>query len=109
MLQIQSDPLLTSAHFTQKFPMIAVDRQGILTASHSTPVAERDQLILDRARSVLRGYAYSSLRRLDCSVENGVLTVRGVLPSFYLKQVVQEALLSDSSCQVRNLVTVLWP
>ena len=88
--------------------MIAADRQGVLTASHSTPVAQHDQLILERARSVLRGCPYNSFTRLDCSVENGVLTVRGVLPSFYLKQVVQEALLSDSSCQVRNLVTVLW-
>ena len=89
--------------------MIATDRQRTLTASHSSPVAQRDQIILDRARSVLRGCAHSSLKRLDCSVEDGVLTVRGVLPSFYLKQVVQEALLSDSGCQVRNLVTVLWP
>jgi len=58
---------------------------------------------------VLRGCAHSSLKHLECTVENGVLTVRGELPSFYLKQVVQEALLSDSNFQLRNLVTVLWP
>lgn len=40
-----------------------------------------------RARDRLHGSSYPELRRLDCSLAGGVLTVRGRVASFYLKQV----------------------
>lgn len=85
--------------------MIVIER---IPATQSNPIPQHEQAILDRARSALRGCAYGCLKRLECTIEDGVLTVRGVLPSFYLKQVVQETLQSDT-CPVRNLVAVNWP
>jgi len=38
-----------------------------------------------RARAQLQSSSYPELRRLDCTFAEGVLTVRGQLPSFYLK------------------------
>jgi hypothetical protein len=40
-------------------------------------------------RRRLLGSPYWSLRQLDCDVEQGYVVVRGVVPSYYLKQVAQ--------------------
>jgi osmotically-inducible protein OsmY len=49
--------------------------------------------MLDRisksAQGRLRGSSYSALRGLDCIHQDGVLTLRGLLPTYYLKQIAQ--------------------
>lgn len=55
-----------------------------------------------RAQAELEKSAYSAVRRLSCSVQAGVITLHGQVPSFYLKQVAQRALLR----LVEGLVTV---
>ena len=49
------------------------------------------QEIADIARAVLRQSAYAELRELSCDFNGGVLTLRGCVPTYYLKQVAQEA------------------
>ncbi len=39
----------------------------------------------------LRHHPYLTLRRVACEYHNGTLTLRGCLPTYYLKQIAQEA------------------
>ena len=39
----------------------------------------------------LRTNSYSALRTVSCECVNGVVVLRGCLPTYYLKQVAQEA------------------
>jgi hypothetical protein len=48
-------------------------------------------VVEDLARSQLLGKPYHALRRVSCEYRDGILTLRGRLPSYYLKQVAQEA------------------
>jgi hypothetical protein len=43
------------------------------------------------AEALLRGNPYLALRSVSCDCRGGVLVLRGCLPSYYLKQVAQEA------------------
>ena len=45
--------------------------------------------ILDSAESCLRSNSYLALKNVTCDYREGVLTLRGCLPSYYLKQVAQ--------------------
>lgn len=52
----------------------------------------------ERARAMLRSSSYGPVRHVACEVRQRVLVLRGRVPSFYLKQVVQTVvrdLLSD--------------
>ena len=45
--------------------------------------------ISESAQGRLKGSAYFALRDIDCVHQDGVLTLRGHLPSYYLKQMAQ--------------------
>ena len=62
----------------------------MIPVSHAAPSPRSiaDEHAATRARAELRSSSYPELRGLDCSFAAGVLTVRGRLPSFYLKQIV---------------------
>ena len=42
------------------------------------------------AERCLRGNSYLALKNLSCDGREGVLVLRGCLPSYYLKQIAQE-------------------
>ena len=44
----------------------------------------------DVAERCLRGHPYLALKNVSCDWLDGVLVLRGCLPSYYLKQVAQE-------------------
>ena len=46
----------------------------------------------ERAELILRASSYRPLRHLKCEFSQGVLTVAGRLPSYYLKQLAQSLL-----------------
>ncbi|HVX14720.1 MAG TPA: BON domain-containing protein [Pirellulales bacterium] len=46
-----------------------------------------DTAIAHRALERLRASSFVSVRRLTCDVHEGMLTLRGRLPSFYTKQI----------------------
>ena len=57
--------------------------------------------------AVLRSSSYLSLRRLSCEYHEGVLTIRGRVATFYLKQVAQSLLGKLEGVEViNNLVEV---
>jgi len=54
------------------------------------------------AQAELRRSSYFAIRGIDCEYDNGVLTLRGRLPSFFLKQMAQCAV----SPQLRGVAIV---
>ncbi len=51
----------------------------------------RRRAIERAARRELQRSSYLAIRRVECRYRDGVLTLRGRLPSFFLKQVAQTA------------------
>jgi osmotically-inducible protein OsmY len=47
--------------------------------------------VAERAESRLRAHSYLALQNVSCEYREGVLTLRGHLPTYYLKQVAQAA------------------
>lgn len=62
------------------------------------------------AAVILGESAYLPLRTLRCNYENGKLTLRGEVPTFYLKQLAQ-SVIRDIECPngVINLIEVVSP
>jgi osmotically-inducible protein OsmY len=46
----------------------------------------------DTAQRIYRDSPYHALRHLECSFADGVLTIAGRLPSFFMKQVAQTSI-----------------
>ncbi len=70
------------------------------------PVVE-DRQLHAAATAALTSSQYGALRKLDCQVADGVVEISGTVPSFYLKQLAQAAVMHlYPEAQVRNLVEV---
>jgi hypothetical protein len=67
--------------------MLAVHPAGTEPRTPSPDPQAGIQAVAERA---LRGGPYPALKRLSCDCREGVLVLRGCLPSYYLKQVAQE-------------------
>jgi osmotically-inducible protein OsmY len=68
---------------------------------HSSSVAEG-------AEGQLRSNAYLALKNVSCDYHDGVLTLRGCLPSYFLKQMAQTAVARlDGVRQVVNEIVVV--
>jgi osmotically-inducible protein OsmY len=62
----------------------------------------------DLAERALRGSPYLALRNVACDGHDGVLTLRGCLPTYYLKQVAQAIVARvDGVQQVVNEIEVV--
>ncbi len=62
------------------------------------------------ARARLRQAPYQALRRVECRCEEGVLFLRGRVPSYYMKQYAQEMVAGVSNVrQVSNDLEVVAP
>lgn len=48
--------------------------------------------VLSLVQTRLQSVGYAELRKLTCEHDSGTLWVRGKLPNYYLKQLVQESL-----------------
>ena len=59
------------------------------------------------AERIFRESPYHAIRHLKCSFQDGVLTVAGRVPSFYLKQLAQTSVKDlDGVERISNLVDV---
>jgi len=89
-----------------------------------SPVAERSRKLKDseagmedlaqRLRYALTSSSYPAVRQVSCDWEHDVLILRGQVPTFYLKQVVQSLTQATVGCrpiadqiEVRSLKTDL--
>ena len=76
----------------QRQPKIERDERSSSSAGAVTPAdcqAKRDYTIEAWAIAELRNSAYAPVRQVLCEVQDCVLTLRGRVPSFYLKQIAQ--------------------
>ena len=67
--------------------MRAVHPAGIDPDRQSRDPQPGVRVVAERA---LRGGPYPPLKKLSCDYRDGVLVLRGCLPSYYLKQMAQE-------------------
>jgi hypothetical protein len=72
----------------------------------ATPT-ECSDLVHDAVIAAFRSSGYRHLWNLECEVREDLVTLSGVLPSFYLKQVAQTIAMSiDQVREVKNTVEV---
>ena len=66
--------------------------------------------VVHEARHRIQRSAYLPLRSLSCDYLQGVLTIRGQVPTYYLKQLAQSLVSTVEGIQeVQNLVDVVLP
>jgi hypothetical protein len=71
------------------------------------PTQGRDDRLQASAITALRASGYRALWNLLCTVRDGVIVVSGTVPSYFLKQKAQQALLAlGCGSTVRNLLSV---
>lgn len=63
---------------------------GSRVFSHLRPI---DRSIRDNVDRALRESGYAPLREIQCDVSDGVVELTGTVPSFYVKQLAQTAVL----------------
>lgn len=67
----------------------------------------RNETPADVAHKLLSTSSYRPLRSLQCTFDNGVLTIGGRLPSFHLKQVAQCAVIGiEGVVRVENKIEI---
>jgi osmotically-inducible protein OsmY len=72
--------------------------------------AVRPAAVNDRAERRLRGSSFLALRNICCEYHEGILTLRGCLPTYYLKQVAQEVVAEVEGVEkVSNRIEVVAP
>ena len=63
--------------------------------------------VAERAETLLRRNGHLFHQTISCEYQDGVLTLRGVVPSYYLKQVAQEVVASlEDVVQIDNRMEV---
>jgi osmotically-inducible protein OsmY len=61
------------------------------SAEPATPTRTPHPGLQELAEGCLRRNPYLALKNVSCDGQEGVLVLRGCLPSYYLKQIAQEA------------------
>ena len=72
--------------------MLRLDVPRAMTVETPPTEAPAPMDLVERAESRLRSNSYLALKNISCEFGDGVLTLRGCLPSYYLKQIAQETL-----------------
>ncbi len=81
---------------------------GLLIDEASCPRPISTVGIAEGAEIRLRGNSYLALKNVSCEYREGVLTLRGCLPSYYLKQMAQTAVARlDGVQRIDNLIEVI--
>ena len=85
------------------------DFSGRASATPFSPSPLLHQQVVDWAESCLRHNPYLALKNVQCDFHEGVLTLRGCLPTYYLKQMANRTpmviVLKDGD-QIRG--TIAW-
>ncbi len=70
---------------------------------HTTTAPRRQSdTVQELAQRRLRESAYAPIRKIRCDFHEGVLTLRGYLPTFYLMQVAQTLVVKVEGVQLLN-------
>ena len=88
----------------------AVTTLNLASAEPATPARTPPPGLRELAEGRLRGNPYLALRNVSCECRDGVLVLRGCLPSYHLKQLAQEAVAPlDGAQAVDNQIVVVTP
>ena len=75
-----------------------------------TDTAACERRIEEAAEGHLRRSGYLALRDIGCTCREGVVTLRGCLPTYYLKQIAQHVVTErEGVCGIINQIEVLAP
>jgi osmotically-inducible protein OsmY len=92
---------------SQERAMLLSDRQA-LEAERGPSRSVEPWAVAECAETRLRHNSYLALKNVSCEYRAGVLTLRGCLPSYYLKQMAQAAVAQiDGVERVVNEIQVL--
>lgn len=87
-------------------------RSGRVPTDQANPtnIESPDKLLLARVNRALAASPYLPLRTLTCYVHEGVLTLRGRVPTFYCKQLAQSLVSAlEGVEEVNNQLEVVGP
>jgi osmotically-inducible protein OsmY len=65
------------------------NEQEAAILTHPNPFVALFQEIADIAQAALRNSSYIELQNVSCDYSGGILTLRGRVPTYYLKQLAQ--------------------
>jgi osmotically-inducible protein OsmY len=81
----------------------------ILRAGNKVNKTSEAEAIVAAAKERLRNRSHLTVQQIWCEFDEGRLFVRGRVPSFYYKQLAQEAVAGlKGVCQVINEIEVVW-
>ena len=87
--------------------MLSMPACRSIANAHHDWIVESREFLEASVQTQLRHSPYSSLRRISCTLDNGVLVLRGRVPSYYLKQIAQNVAISvDGVSAVQNQLEV---
>lgn len=90
--------------------MSIIDANTASLTEQSQNWASRIWLMGKAAEDLLQHSAYLELRNVSCDFYEGVLTLRGHVPSYYLKQLAQSLLCElDGVLELNNHLEVVAP
>jgi osmotically-inducible protein OsmY len=76
----------------------------------ATPASIGCRGVQELAEQCLRGNPYLALKNISCGCRDGVLVLRGCLPTYYLKQVAQVAVADLEGVEsIDNQIQVVTP
>jgi len=71
---------------------------------------DHDAQLRERVLQAMHGSGYPALRSVRCHVADGLITLEGIVASYFLKQLAQaSALRVCETCEVRNAMDVRHP
>jgi hypothetical protein len=86
------------------------NRQPTAALDRPNPFAALFQEIAEIAQAALRQSSYFELRDVSCEFSGGILTLRGRVPSYHLKQLAQASIADvPGVVEVNNRVEVVTP
>ena len=87
--------------------LMSPTEQRNLPSGDSTPRNDPSRMeIADLAQNRLRNNPYLALKRVSCDYQEGALTLRGRLPSYFLKQMAQAVISPLEGVQIINQIEV---
>jgi len=87
-----------------------LDSTFLLPAHHLYSAAPLESEIQSRVAVILRSSSYRQVQQVQCEIFPGCIVLRGVVDSFYLKQIAQSLLreLLLAGWRIENSIEVRW-
>ena len=92
--------------------LATTDASGRIMTHRSQEVScdeQHNAEIITKVMERLRGHSHLRVQRICCEIDDGKLFLRGQVPSFFYKQLAQEAVQNITGVgQIFNEIEVVW-